>query len=264
MKIGFLGLGKMGQAILNGILSTNIYMISEIYAYDKFIDDKEKYEAKKVLFLENELDLYSKSDIFFMCVKPQSFTEIYEILKNATNKPKVIVSIAAGISINNISTNLNVNNVIRVMPNLACSINMGVTTISKTASVTDDIFMLVQNIFNSIGISYEVEEEEINSLLPLNGSFPAYLYEYVNGFIKACSNNGIDEMRAREIILQTTIGSCLLALKDLRPLDNLISDICSKKGTTIEGIDVLRKNELDETTGECYQACFKRAEELTN
>lgn len=257
MKIGILGLGKMGSAILNGIYSDKAKGNVKIYGYDP--DYMTDY---KIEILSDEAKLFETVDVFIFAIKPQAFPEVIAKLQNCTVRPKLIVSIAAGIKIDYLVKELTFPKVIRMMPNTACARSEGVITIAKSKAVSADEFLAVKQMFSNIGKLYEVKEEDINKLLPLNGSFPAFFYYFVDSFIKSAVEEGVSLEIAKEVVFNTIIGSTHFALDTSRPLEHMIEDVCSKGGTTIAGMDVLTEAKLDETLNKCYKACMKRAEEL--
>lgn len=258
MKIGLLGLGKMGSAIMNGILTSKIKDENEIYAYAHGNKDFD------VFYKESELALYEEVDVFIFCIKPQCFKEVLDKLKQANKKPSIIVSIAAGIKIDYLQEELGIHKVVRLMPNTACAFKKGVITMASSLSIEKKDKDFITSIFEEIGKVYPVLEEEINLLLPLNGSFPAYLYYFYRSFERAAVLAGVDSNLAKKVMLETSLGSIDLALKDDRALDSLISDVCSKGGTTIAGVNALDMNNFDKIIQECFSACYNRAKELEN
>lgn len=254
MNIGLLGLGKMGSAILKGLLDSDLTYNIGAYSHHSCLLPIKCYDSEE--------ELYENSDIFIFCIKPQNFPEVIEKLKSCRKTPKILVSIAAGIKIDYLINQLGVNKVVRLMPNTACASKKGVITMATSKEVSSEDITFVKSIFETIGSVYSVTEEEINKLLPLNGSFPAYFYYFINSFVKASMKQGISAEMAREIILKTILGSTDLALKETKSLDQMISDVCSKKGTTIEGVMVFDEENIQDTIEKCYNACLNRAIEL--
>ncbi|MDD3349046.1 MAG: pyrroline-5-carboxylate reductase, partial [Bacilli bacterium] len=179
-----------------------------------------------------------------------------------TPQNTVFISIAAGITIDFLREYLGDQKYIRVMPNTPALIGMGATAISKSAEVDVKTFEKVKTIFESIGMVKEIDEEKMNGIIPLNGSMPAYLYYFIQGFIESAVKEGIDYSIAKDLACHAVIGSANMILQTDRTIDELINDVCSPKGTTIAGLEVLKKRKFLEIIDEASQACIKRSKEL--
>lgn len=258
-KIGLLGYGKMGSSIINGIVDANLYNKSEILIYnlDQDIVKKEGFNPAK-----NEIEVYENSEILILAIKPQTFPEIMEKLKNTNKKPQIVVSIAAGITLNYLKENLGENSYIRIMPNLGASIRMAVSTMALGIGVDEVSASKVKAIFDSIGTCTIVPEEQINVLLPVNGSYPAYFWYFVRSFIRSAVAKGACEDDVRKMIADASIGCAQMLKSSSKDLDTLINDVCSYKGTTIEGVYVFDEYNLDKIVDECSNKCMNRAKEL--
>lgn len=257
-KLGLLGYGKMGSAIINGALSKGIYQKNDIAIFDVFKDNAINDGFKVV---DSELELYESSDVVLFAVKPQSFPEVMQKLSAAKKSPKIIITIAAGITLSYLEKNLGKLPMVRIMPNLGAQIGAAVSTMA-TLNTTEEESKVVYDIFSSIGSVSIVEEEDINKLLALNGSYPAYFWYFVRGFINNAVKNGIDYKTALNMVCDASIG-CAQMLKDSpKHIDTLINDVCSYKGTTIEGIYVFDDAKMTETIDLACDKCANRAKEL--
>lgn len=255
-KLGIIGLGKMGLSILNGITKSNIYNKEDIILYDKFPINNSDYKIA-----DDINDVLSNSEIIFLAIKPQNLTDIKEDAIKYDYNNKCIISILAGIAINKLADIFKNATIVRAMPNTPALIGMGVATVStnnKNSSFYNDAI----NIFSSIGKAYKVDEEDIDKLLPLNGSMPAYIYYYAKGFIDEAVKMGIDYEIAKQVCCESMISSCNLVLNSSDDINTLINNVCSKGGTTIAGLDKLKENGIDKSISECYLACFNRSKEL--
>ena len=257
-KIGFLGLGKMGSAILNGILSKNLYDKSDIAFYAPSLETQNKFKSIGLNLLFNENELFHNSEIIVHAVKPQKYDEVFSKINNKDYKNKIVISLAPGKSINYLKNIFVGAQVVRAMPNTPALINKGVTTLA----FDEEEIEIVKNIFSSIGTYLVVEEQQIDEAIPLNGSMPAYIFEFAKAFIECGASYGMDYDEVRKLVLNSIIGSCELALSSSEPLDTLISNVCSKGGSTIEGLNELRNNNFSETIASCYKKCVNRSKEL--
>ncbi|MDD4056456.1 MAG: pyrroline-5-carboxylate reductase [Bacilli bacterium] len=260
-KLGLLGIGKMGSSILNGVINSKLYQKEEVLLFDINEEVKKLYEEKGYEIASDENEVIQKSDMVILALKPQAFTQTLKKIK-VTPQNTVFISIAAGITIDFLREYLGDQKYIRVMPNTPALIGMGATAISKSAEVDVKTFEKVKTIFESIGMVKEIDEEKMNGIIPLNGSMPAYLYYFIQGFIESAVKEGIDYSIAKDLACHAVIGSANMILQTDRTIDELINDVCSPKGTTIAGLEVLKKRKFLEIIDEASQACIKRSKEL--
>ncbi len=259
-KIGLLGYGKMGSAIINGLVDSKKFKKEDILVYSLNKEDiiKDGFTAAS-----SETELYTNSETFIFAIKPQQFDEVINILKNEEKHPELLITIAAGITISYLEKNLGSDlKIVRVMPNLGASIKMAVTTMAKNNNVDDGSLETAKSIFSSIGSVTLVKEEEINTLLPLNGSYPAYIWYFIRSFVRYAKKNGVSEDAARKMLADATIGCAKMLNDSPKDLDTLINDVCSYKGTTIEGVIVFDEKKLDDIVEEASVKCARRSEEL--
>ena len=260
-RIGFLGLGNMGSAILNGILTQKIFSENEIAFYAPSKMTKEKYSSIGIHLATDEVSLCQDSEIIILAIKPQIYSQVFEKIKEISYQGKVIISLAPGKTIAYLESIFQGSDIIRAMPNTPAKIGKAMTSI---AYHHEEGFIKVKEIFSSIGEYIVLKEEQIDKAIPLNGSLPAYLLEFAKDFIAMGEEIGLSNKEAKDLVLKSIIGSCLLALNSDEDMDCLINQVCSKGGSTIAGLDELRKNKLQETIEKCFRACVRRSKELAN
>lgn len=256
-ELGIIGVGKMGESILRGIINKKVFKEKEIIIYDV---DKEKcalLEEEDFEIAETIEEVFNEAETILLAIKPQNFKEL-----RIKDTNKLIISIAAGISIEKLKEFFGENLYIRVMPNTGALINKAVSVIAADDNVTMKDMKIALKIFNAIGVTYQVIEDQIDDLTPLNGSMPAYVYYFMKAFIDSAVLRGIDYNLAREIVAHTLISSANMVLENPKTIEELIKDVCSPKGTTIAGLEVLEENELLRIIDEASIACSKRAKEL--
>lgn len=259
MKLGLIGAGKMGMSILSGITNNGIFKKENITICvrreEKFKELKD--EGYNVTYDPKEA--YEKTDILVLAIKPQGFEEMLNILKDV-KKNSLIISVAAGIKIEYINSYLK-GRIVRVMPNTPATIGYGTTAISLF-NTTDDDRVIVDQIFKSIGTVAYIDEKMMNDVTPCNGSMPAYVFYFIRAFVNSAVEAGFDLETAKKLVASSVLGSAKLLMESTKDLDTLISDVCSKGGTTIEGIYVFDNANLNKIIDDCFKACAKRAKEL--
>ncbi|MEG0456659.1 MAG: pyrroline-5-carboxylate reductase [Oscillospiraceae bacterium] len=254
-KIGFIGAGNMAFAISKSINDEiNIFDNSKSQ-YDKF--------HKNAFKCENLNQLVENSDIIFLSVKPQNFSDLLVDIKQLEYKHKVFVTIAAGITTNFIAEILGDIKIIRVMPNTPLLIGEGATALCRNDLVNDDEFNFICNVFQKSGEVAIIDENKMNEIIAINGSSPAYIYYIADIVAKYGASVGIDENIALKLFAQTLIGSGKMILQSTDSPKVLTEKVCSKGGTTIEAINSFKKDNLEQIFKNAMDKCIKRAYELS-
>ncbi|MBQ3566647.1 MAG: pyrroline-5-carboxylate reductase [Oscillospiraceae bacterium] len=264
-KIGFIGAGNMGGAIMKGIAKSDMGGNTEIYAFDM---DKEKVDMLSefgVKYSESANEICDVCDIVFLAVKPQVFEDVLISFREHTKEDTVFVSIAAGITAEFIRKTLGNDKikVVLVMPNTPLLLGEGATAIGQSESVPADKFKLVCDIFAQCGKAVVVPESKMKEVIALNGSSPAFIYLYAKGFIDYGKSVGFDEETSKELFAQSLIGSAKMITDSGYSIDELIKMVSSPGGTTLAGLDKLYEGKLTEIADNACQACTKRAYELS-
>ena len=257
MKFGIIGAGKMGSAIGLGVIRSDLFKKEDVIFADSFAPRIEELISQGYETMSN-VELYQNVDIVLLAVKPQQINDILEELSKVKNHANTIITIAAGISISHIKSYLGDVNVARVMPNTPALINSGTSAIC----FDDEENEVVIKIFESVGSVTVITEDMMNEVIPLNGSFPAYGYYFALSFIKAGMEAGFTYEQCKKLVCGSMIGSAKMIMEVDKPIEQLIKDVCSPGGTTIEGVKVFDEANLDKIVKDCFDACVKRAYEL--
>lgn len=260
-KLGFLGAGNMGGAIMRGLSAGNKDI--SVYAFDK---DTEKLKALGqygVKPCENENDLVKECDYILLAVKPQVLPQVLDTVAKDITSEKVIISICAGISENFIrSRTIPDAKVVLVMPNTPMMLGLGASAVSRADGVSDEEFAFAKSVIESCGIAMEVPISKMKEIIAVNGSSPAFIYLYAKGFIDYAESAGINPDAALKLFAQSLVGSAKMLTDSGMTVDELIKQVSSPGGTTIAGLDKLYEGKLTETVNECCKACTNRAYEL--
>ena len=262
-NVGFIGAGNMGTAIMKGIRGSSMADTISLYAFDPSQEAMTRAEQMGVKTVADGAELVSICDYVFLAVKPQQLDEVLAAVKDEVTADKVIVSICAGITDEYIASRTVAGaKVIMVMPNTPLLLGEGATALSKADSVSDEEFSLVCSIFGACGIYSVIPKDKMKEIIAINGSSPAFIYLYAQSFIEYAKSVDIDEDVAVKLFAQSLIGSAKMITDSGRTIDELITMVSSKGGTTIAGLEKLRENGLDKAVKDCCEACTKRAYEL--
>ncbi|MDE6149406.1 MAG: pyrroline-5-carboxylate reductase [Ruminococcus sp.] len=264
INVGFIGAGNMGYAIMKGIIGSPMGKDISLFAFDKYTPSLERVEKIGVIPCENSVGIVAKSKYVFLAVKPQQLDEVLEEISDTVNENTVIVSICAGISDEYIASKTVKNaKVVLVMPNTPLLLGEGATALSKSDSVSDEEFELVCKIFGSCGVYAVVPKDKMKEIIAINGSSPAFIYLYAKAFIDYAKSENISEEVAKTLFAKSLIGSAKMITESGNSIDELITMVSSKGGTTIAGLEQLRSGKLEETVNNACKACTKRAYELS-
>ena len=261
-KIGFIGAGNMATAIVKGLLNSK-KPASSIFVYDCNVRQLKHMADMGVSIVYLGEELVEKCDIIVLAVKPQNYDEVLAEIKSAADETKVFVTIAAGISIDYVRKGLGIDcPMVRVMPNTPLLLGKGATALCRSENISDEDFMEIYEMFANAGEAVVLPEEQMNSVIAVNGSSPAYVYLFAKAMTDYAVSVGIDKDIALKLVAQTFIGSAEMLLSSGDDPDTLIQKVCSKGGTTIEAVNVLNENNVPQTIMDAMAACTKRAEEL--
>lgn len=262
-KIGFIGTGKMGEALIKGILHARLIPSGNIYASDM--------DSVKLKALETELgintckdncDAVINSDIIIIAVKPQIVPKIINEIKSSI-KNQLIISIAAGVTIDTYENNLpRGTKVVRVMPNIAATVKEAASAISPGSAVSKEDMAIAGNIFSAIGKTVTVQENLMDAVTGLSGSGPAYIFMIIEALADGGVHEGLDRNTAKLLAAQTVLGSAKMALDGGSHTGELKDMVTSPGGTTIRGLRVMEEQGVRIAMMNAVIAACERSKEL--
>ena len=185
-------------------------------------------------------------------------------IKDIDCKGKVFISIMAGVTAKSIKDSLGFDaKVVLVMPNTPLLLSKGATAMARVLPTTEEEFNFVKEIFSCAGVVCEIPDDKLCEVIPVNGSSPAFLYEFAKGFIEYGDKNGIGYDTSLKLFCQAMRGAADMMEFSENSIDELITMVSSKGGTTIEGLKALKEGNLQDTISDCCEKCVKRAYELS-
>jgi pyrroline-5-carboxylate reductase len=264
-KIGIIGTGNMGQALISGLVFSRSSVPENIICSDirkeklKFI--KEEYG---VVTKKSNVDVANASDIIIYAIKPQIMASIMRETADCLDMNKLIISIAAGVPMAAIEAYLNKElRLIRVMPNIAASVKESATAIAAGKNATKNDIRVAKAIFDSVGTSVFIEENILmDAITGLSGSGPAYIFIIVDALADAGVKMGLSREDSLLLSIQTVLGAAKL-LKETKAHPGQLKDkVTSPGGTAIAGIHTLEKGGLRTTLINAVEAATNRSKEL--
>ena len=263
-RLAVIGVGNMAKAVLTGIQRSNVD-VAEIYLFDK---NSEQYndlsqDNCNYIFCNTVYGAVEKADCVLLAVKPQNYSDVLsQISQVPKHNEKIYITIAAGITVQHVSQALNGAKVVRVLPNLPMTVGSGVSVICKNPLVGDTEFSFVTSLFSSSGSTMLIDEVEMNRIIGVTSSSPAYVFKFIDAMAKAATTQGLPEEGIIDAICDVFIGSALLLKGSKESPETLINRVCSKGGTTEQAINKLNEANVDNIILEAMLACTQRADEL--
>ena len=266
MKLGFIGAGNMGGAILRGYLKSGKIAASDIYVCGRNMEKLRKLcDELGTNMCEDIGQLVEACDVIMLGVKPNMFPDILPQVAEKYEPHKVLVSMAAGIMISVIETAVGSNaKVVRVMPNTPAMVGEAMTSVSRNDNVTDDEFAPIFDIFSSIGKAEEVSEDLIHCVIGVSGSSPAYTYMYIDALAEAAVKNGMNKEQALVFAAQSVLGAAKMVLETGVDPVQLRINVCSPGGTTIEAVETFQREGLAELVEKGFQAAVDKSIKMSN
>lgn len=257
MNVFIIGFGNMGQAIAKSLGSAKSgYEISVASREDSHL---KKTASKFSVTLDNSYSSLENADIIVLAVKPQDLSALASEVKEKIGEHTIIISIAAGVTIEKIKKLFGREKIVRVMPNIGLSVGQGISA-WKSLGLSEDE-KNARQLLNDLSENFEVEKEsDIDAVTAISGSGPAYFFLFAEALEKAAKALGFSEKQARVLVEKTLSASA--SLQRGKSYEELISAIASKGGTTEAALRVFEKNELSRIVEEATKAAYKRAQEL--
>ncbi|KOA19077.1 pyrroline-5-carboxylate reductase [Clostridium homopropionicum DSM 5847] len=265
MKIGFIGCGNMASAMIKGIVKSNLIEGKNIIAGDP---DKAKLEKIKeetnILIGKNNIDVVKNSDILFLSVKPNKYKDVISEIKESINENTIIVTIAAGITIENSESFLGSKErkIVRVMPNTPALVGEGMSALCPNKNVTNEELEEIKKIFKCFSKVEVIEEVHMDTVTALTGSSPAYVFMFIEALADGAVLKGLPRDKAYKMAAQAVYGSAKMVLETGKHPGSLKDDVCSPGGTTIEAVFVLEKGGMRAAVIEAMEKCVDKAKNM--
>lgn len=262
MRIGFIGAGMMAEALIKSFISSKVTVPAKISASD-LRDERLKIVSRdtKAFCAKDNIEVLKRSEIVFIAVKPQVIGQVLSQIREHV-KGKLIISIAAGITLKQLTGQLDYNRVVRVMPNTPCLVGEMAAGYSFASGCADKDKETVSVLLNSAGVALELEESSLDAVTGLSGSGPAFIAYILEPMIEAGIEAGLDKQTARKLALATASGTALLLMKTGLEPQSLIKMVRSPNGTTHEGMLKLEKSNAQKAMKKAVEAAIARSVQL--
>ncbi len=265
MKIGFIGTGNMGTALIKGYVGQNSNNKNKVYAYDTLSAKLEELAHEQGIHSCDSIEeVVNNCDSIILAVKPGTYASILEKISPNIKSRHILVSIAAGISISYIESFFKMPvKVVRTMPNTPALVNEGITALSPNANISEDEFLQVKDVFSAVGKTEVIEEKLMDVIPGVSGSSPAYVYMFIEALADGAVLQGMPRNQAYEFAAQSVLGAAKMVLETAKHPGELKDMVCSPGGTTIEAVASLEKNGLRHAVIEAVKICTDKSKKMS-
>ena len=264
-KIGFIGSGNMGEALISGLVLSKAANPENIICSDIAEDLLEEIQTKyKVSTTTDNIEVAEKSEIIVYATKPQILGSVLKETAPALDQSKLVISIAAGVPLAAIAAGLQKElRLIRVMPNICAFVKESATAIAAGEYASKEDVALARAIFDSVGVTVFIQENVLmDAFTGLSGSGPAYIFTIVDAMADAGVKMGLSRKDSLFLSTQTILGSAKLLLESKEHPGQLKDRVASPGGTAIVGIHTLEQGGLRTTLINAVESAAKRSKEL--
>ncbi|XP_022330283.1 pyrroline-5-carboxylate reductase 2-like [Crassostrea virginica] len=263
MTIGFIGAGRMAQAMSRGFISKGVVKPHKIMASDTVPQMLDTIREQGVRITNNNLEIVENSDLIIIAVKPHVVSPILQEVSGKVTREKLFLSIAAGVTLETLEKNLpSQTRVIRAMPNTPALVQTGATVIAPGSSILAGDKELIQGLFRTIGICEVGSEEQLDAVTGLSGSGPAYGFLAIESLADGGVKMGLPRDLAQKLAAQTLLGAAKMVLESGKHPGQLKDEVCSPGGTTIAAIHKLEETGFRSSLITAVETATVRAKEL--
>ncbi|MEQ6388344.1 pyrroline-5-carboxylate reductase [Bacillaceae bacterium S4-13-58] len=259
-KIGFIGCGKMGQAILSGIMSSGITSQQQVIVSTRSTTTMKKVqELYQVNTTLSNMDVVSFADIVFLAVKPDEYASILKEIKPSLKKNSILISIAAGVTLKDMEQAVGQTvKLVRTMPNTPAFVQEGMTVFCSNDKVSDHELETVSEILQSFGRTEVISEVLMDSIPAISGSSPAYVYMFIEALADGGVLQGIPREQAYRLAAQAVLGAAKMVLDSGEHPGVLKDQVCTPGGATIEAVAELEKNHFRSSVIQAMERCTRK------
>lgn len=261
-RIGVIGAGTMGQALIKGLLARGVSP-GAIQAVEADPDTRRRVARRfKIAVSRDAATVASRCEMILLAVKPQQMAEVVESLAPQVTRRHLVISIAAGITLRWFQRRLPGVPLARVMPNLPATVGGACSALTMGRFATARHRRLARGMFEAVGEVVELPERLFNAITAVSGSGPAYLLFLLEAWQEAARLLGVPHEVAQTMIRCTLEGSLRLWQVGGQPPASLIARVASKGGTTEAALRHLDRRKVRAAFIEAVQAAARRSEEL--
>ena len=263
-RVGFLGAGNMGEAMIKGLVQSGRVPAEAIFASDASAERLGQVARQfGIRAARSNAEMVASADVIVLAIKPQIMATVLGDVAAGIDADKLVISVAAGVATATLRAHLpKARRIIRVMPNTPALILEGVTAIARAEGLAPGDLEAAQELFGAVGRVVVLDEDALNAVTGLSGSGPAYVAIVIEALADGGVRMGLDRATALTLAAQTVLGSAKLILETGMHPGQLKDMVASPGGTTIAGIAALEDGGIRRTLIHAVEQATLRSREL--
>lgn len=262
-RIGFIGAGNMAEALIKGIIAKGLYTKDDIIASEIYESRRQDIEKRLgITVTANGEDVVKEAKFIILAVKPQQIGDALISMNKLFTKEHVVMSIAAGVTIDTLRTYVPDVKIVRVMPNQPCMVLASASAFSCDSGVSEKEKAMVKDVLDAVGLAIEVREDLLDAVTGLSGSGPAYAYMVIDALADGGVMMGLSRDVSIRLAAQTLMGAAKTILETGEHPGKMKDIVCSPGGTTIEAVRVLEEGGIRAAFINAVEASALRSKEL--
>ncbi len=264
MKIGFIGCGNMGSAMISGMIDSGKVRKQDIMVTDKLLASRVNTQKKYgVEIAASNVELAMIADIIILAVKPQFYEEVLTEIKDAIWEDKVLISIAPGKTLAWLEEKIGKTvKIVRAMPNTPALVKEGMMGVCANDKVAKDELDYICKLFSSFSKTEFVPEHLMDVVTAVSGSSPAYVFMFIEAMADAAVEGGMPRKQAYTFAAQAVLGSAKMVLDTGIHPGELKDMVCSPAGTTIQAVRVLEEHGMRAAVMDAMKACIDKSRNM--
>ncbi|MFB5284501.1 pyrroline-5-carboxylate reductase [Peribacillus sp. Hz7] len=264
--IGFIGCGKMGQAIMEGMLKAEVVQPANLKVSTSRASTLTKIERKyNIKGSINNQEVAQLADYLFLAIQPAFHNEVLAEIKEFLKEDVTIITMATGVTIEQIEKGIDRKvKVVRTMPNTPSLVGEGMTAMSVNEAITETELAEVERLLSSFGKTELIQEPLMDAVPAISGSSPAYVYMFIEALADGGVRDGIPRQQAYRMAAQAVLGAAKMVLETEKHPGILKDDVCTPAGSTIQAVAALEENQFRASILEAMKACTSKTKGLKN
>lgn len=264
-KIVIVGAGSMAESFISGIVENELIDKKNVWVTNHSNEERlnslrERYGIRSTYDLKA---LFDGADIVMLAMKPKDSATAIQAIRNYLTENMLLISVLAGVSMDTIETLARKSlAIVRSMPNTSAAVGKSATAIAVNKRVTNEQLETTRNLFDTVGLTSFVEEEQLDAVTGLSGSGPAYIYYLIEAMEKSAVEVGLEKEMASQLIVQTLIGAAEMVKNSSKSSTQLRKDVTSPGGTTEAGMKVLEENGVQQAFISCIKAATAQSKKM--
>jgi pyrroline-5-carboxylate reductase len=261
--IGFIGAGQMAQALAQGFVKAGLAAGAQLVHCDPVEAARQAFATNiGGIAAANNLEVIERANVVFLAVKPQNVPAVFAEIGGKLKPEKLVVSIAAGVTLERLCEGLKTKRVVRVMPNTPALIGKGASAFALGPAATAADGQLVGQLLGAVGQAFQIDEKHLDAVTGLSGSGPAFVYVMIEALSDGGVRMGLPRDVATALAAQTVRGAAEMVLTSGEHPAVLKDKVASPGGTTIAGLQALEDRGLRAALIAAVEAATRRSIEL--